>query len=158
MKPHIHAINSTKKWGGIVSDYIGIHNFMDISKLSYADIKHRAILHNSLGPYIAEKIFGIDNDKLSALAEKFSWTEEEISEIKDLISSSHQDINTSIINSDGDRVFVRDIAEEHIIEDMGKIPSVSEYLDGMPNYEWLGHRKAAIKRITMDISKYIKGK
>lgn len=42
------------------------------------------------------------------------------------------------VNSQGVSVSTRDIAEEHIIEDMGKIPTVQDYLDGMPYYGWLG--------------------
>ena len=37
-------------------------------------------------------------------------------------------VNT-IINSDGGEVYVRDIAEQHIIEDLGFIPCVSDYLN-----------------------------
>ena len=71
MKPHIHAVNSARKWGGEPEDYLPIHNFLDISKMAHPDIRHRAILHNSLGPYIAEKIFGVDERKLSELGKKF---------------------------------------------------------------------------------------
>lgn len=106
MKPYDHSLMSVKKWKGKPEDYLAIHDFIDMSKATHADMRHRAILHNSLGPYIAEKIFG-----------------------------------TNITNSDGRLVSVRDIVERHIIEDMGKIPAVSEYLDGMPMYEWLGGPK-----------------
>jgi len=155
MKPEIHAINSVKKWGGTVKDYLQIHNFMDMSKMCYANIKHRAILHNSLGPYLAERAFGVDENQLEILAKRFSWTEEEIEEIRALISSSHSDVSTSFRNSEGMLVSVRDVAEHHILEDMGKIPSISDYLEGMPNYEWLGHKKGAIKKIVLRLSDYM---
>jgi hypothetical protein len=48
---------------------------------------------------------------------------------------------TNIINSDGKTVSVRDIAEQHVIDDMGTIPTVQDYLQGMPMYEWLGGAK-----------------
>ena len=48
---------------------------------------------------------------------------------------------TFIKNSDGKRVQVRDIAEQHILDDMGKIPTVQDYLAGMPFYDWLGGPK-----------------
>ena len=47
----------------------------------------------------------------------------------------------NITNGDGKLVSVRDIAEEHIIEDMGRIPSITDYLRGMPLYWWLGGKK-----------------
>ncbi len=103
MKPHVHAINSVKKWGGRVEDYQPIHDLLDLPKSTHADMRHRAILHNSLGPFLCERVFGI-----------------------------------TITNSDGKQVSVRDVAELHIVEDMGRIPSVSDYLDGMPFYDWLG--------------------
>jgi hypothetical protein len=103
MKPHIHAKSSVKKWGGVPEDYQPIHDFLDCSKATHADMRHRAILHNSLGPFIAERVFGVN-----------------------------------ITNADGKLVSVRDIAERHIIEDMGQIPSVSDYLAEMPFYGWLG--------------------
>ena len=43
-----------------------------------------------------------------------------------------------IKNSDKRIVQVRDIAEQHVIDDLGRIPTVQDYLDGMPFYEWLG--------------------
>lgn len=48
---------------------------------------------------------------------------------------------TFIVNSDGQKVQVRDIAEKHVIEDMGRIPTVGDYLRGMPMYSWLGGPK-----------------
>lgn len=154
MKPFIHASNSARKFGGLPEDYISIHNFMDISKMAHADLRHRAILHNSLGPYIAERVFGIDEPKLKKYSDKFSWSEEEVLAIKELIQSSHSDESTSIRNSDGAKVFVRDIAEHHIIEDMGKIPSVSDYLGEMPFYEWIGHKKKIMTKIVGRLSDY----
>jgi hypothetical protein len=114
MKPYIHAQNSVRKHGGRPEDYLPIHDFLDMSKAAHADMRHRAILHNSLGPYICERVFG-----------------------------------HTLINSDGRTVHVRDLAEEHIIEDMGRIPAVSEYLDGMPMYDWLGGLKRKTRTIPM---------
>ena len=45
---------------------------------------------------------------------------------------------TFIVNSDDRKVQVRDIAEQHVIEDMGRIPTVADYLEDMPLYDWLG--------------------
>lgn len=103
MKPHVHALNSVKKWGGKPEDYQAIHDLLDLPKSAHPDMRHRAILHNSLGPFLVEKVFGV-----------------------------------TITNSDGRVVSVRDIAEQHIIEDMGRIPTVSDYLNDMPFYDWLG--------------------
>jgi hypothetical protein len=45
---------------------------------------------------------------------------------------------TNITNSDNRLVSVRDIAEKHVIEDMGTIPTVQDYLQHLPMLDWLG--------------------
>jgi len=106
MKPEIHAKNSARKFGGKPEDYLEIHDWLDQTKAHHADMRHRAMLHNSWGIYLAEQWFG-----------------------------------HSITNSDGRSVSVRDVAEHHVLEDMGRIPSVGDYLKGMPFYSWLGGPK-----------------
>lgn len=59
MKPYIHARNSTKHFGGKLEDYLHIHNWMDSTKAATANFYHRAILHNSFGPFLAEQVFGV---------------------------------------------------------------------------------------------------
>ena len=44
----------------------------------------------------------------------------------------------TIINSDGREIGVKQIAEQHIIEDLGRIPSLDEWLKEMPLKEWMG--------------------
>ncbi len=46
----------------------------------------------------------------------------------------------NILNSDQRLVSVRDIAERHVLDDMGTIPTVQDYLKDMPMYNWLGGR------------------
>jgi len=55
----------------------------------------------------------------------------------------------NIKNSDGKLVSVRDIAERHIIDDMGRIPTIQDYLEEMPLYEWLGGPKKKTRVISM---------
>jgi len=58
MKPYLHAKNSVNKFGGLIEDYLPIHDFLDSSKATFADMRHRAILHSSFGCYVAERVFG----------------------------------------------------------------------------------------------------
>lgn len=44
---------------------------------------------------------------------------------------------TTITNSAGKQVSVRDIAEEHILQDLGRIPSVQDYLRNMKIQPWM---------------------
>lgn len=58
MSPFKHAENSVKTFGGKIEDYIEIHRFLDSTKTHTVDNSHRAILHNSFGIEICERIFG----------------------------------------------------------------------------------------------------
>jgi len=51
---------------------------------------------------------------------------------------AEQIFGVCIKNKDGAMVSVRDVCEDHIIEDMGTIPAVKDYLEQMPFYDWLG--------------------
>lgn len=97
MKPLDHALKSERRYGGVYTDYIDVHEFLDMSKAAHPDMRHRAILHNSLGPFIAVQVFG-----------------------------------RTITNFDDRVVDVRQICEDHIIEDLGRLPTVSEFLDLIP--------------------------
>ncbi len=107
MKPLNHARGSVKRYGGQVEDYLPIHTLIDEPKGAMADVRHRAILHNSFGPFLVERVFGY-----------------------------------YITNSDGKKIAVRQIAEDHIVEDLGRIPSVEEWLRELPVKSWMDVRSA----------------
>lgn len=117
MKPLIHAKMSVKRYGGEIYDYLEIHNFMDSSKASLPDVRHRAILHSSFGIFIVEKVFG-------------TW----------------------MFNSDGKQISVRDIAEDHVREDLGTIPTLERWLSGLQIQPWMNgqHKKGISKLIPLD--------
>jgi len=91
-----------KKYGGKPTDYLPIHDFFDCTKSAHASVKHRAVLHNALGIFIAERLFGV-----------------------------------TITNSDGVAVSVRDIGEQHVLEDLGTIPSLDDWLSCMSAEPWM---------------------
>ncbi len=108
-KPFIHAKSSAKKFGGTPDEYLAIHDFLDSSKGSIADNRHRALTHTSwFLSFVLERVFG-----------------------------------TTIKNSDGKEVSVRDIGEQHILEDFGGkfIPSAQDYLQEIDAQPWMqnGH-------------------
>lgn len=53
------------------------------------------------------------------------------------ISLCERVFGRELVNSDGRRVSVRDIAEAHVLEDLGRIPSLSEYLDLLSLEPWM---------------------
>lgn len=111
-----------------------------------------------------------DHGRVSA--KKFGGLPEDYQKIHDFIDSSkahlpdmrhrallhssfgiyltEQVFGTYMINSDGKRVQIRDIAEQHVIDDMGRIPTVQDYLQHMPMLDWLGGPKRTVKKMTLD--------
>jgi len=65
-----------------------------------------------------------------------------------------QVFGTNVTNSEGRLVSVRDIAEKHVIEDMGTIPTVQDYLQHLPMLPWLGGPKRPPKR-TIDLTEMV---
>lgn len=57
--PQVHAENSARKFGGKPKDYLDIHQFMDSSKSSFSDARHRTVTHNIwFCVNVIPKIFG----------------------------------------------------------------------------------------------------
>lgn len=93
-------MSASRKWGGKPEDYLPIEEFIDSSKITYGDFRHRAIYHHTLGVYLCEQIFGKTID----------------------VQKSKSTI----------QVPVRLIAERHIVEDLGFLPSPEHYLKHIP--------------------------
>lgn len=137
-KPAIHARSSAKKFGGVPEDYLPIHNWFDSSKSAIGDNRHRVVTHSSFGIFLAEKTFGMNMKKLNDLKTKYNLPDEAV---KDIMAWKDDCINngTEMINSDGKAVQVRDIGEQHVVEDFaGKfIPSLQDYIACMPLEDWM---------------------
>lgn len=57
---------------------------------------------------------------------------------------------TYITNSDGKQISVRDIAEDHVIEDLGTIPTVGDWLKTMPIEDWMVRPQFKLKKRNVD--------
>ena len=53
-----HASCSAKKFGGEPKDYLPIHDWLDATKETFCDFRHRALRHHSQGIFEAERVFG----------------------------------------------------------------------------------------------------
>jgi hypothetical protein len=66
LTPYEHSILSVRDFGGEHTDYIKIHQFLDETKALYSGFEHRAILHNTWGMLLCERIFGdVTNNNVS---------------------------------------------------------------------------------------------
>lgn len=52
----------------------------------------------------------------------------------------------SIINSEGKEVFVRYIGEQHVLEDLGFIPSLEDWFENMEMQKWMQSRDMRIHK------------
>ena len=59
MHPYHHARSSAKKFGGKWQDYIEVHNWFDLTKGNFADVRHRAMRHHAEGIFWCEEKFGV---------------------------------------------------------------------------------------------------
>ena len=55
---YYHALSSVRKWGGVVEDYLPLHQWFDQSKAILADPRHRALRHHAEGIFMLEALFG----------------------------------------------------------------------------------------------------
>ena len=113
MKPYLHSRIHAKKYGGVPEDYQDIDDFIDSSKMSVPDVRHRAILHSSFGCFVVERVFG-----------------------------------TTRTNPEGKTYSPRDVAEDHIQQDLGFIPTVENYLNNMQVQDWMsGSQKRSATKV-----------
>lgn len=56
---------------------------------------------------------------------------------------------TVAVNSDGKQYSPRDVAEDHILQDVGTIPTVSDYLNHLPMLDWLGGPKRETRKMKL---------
>ncbi len=102
-----HAQSAARKWGGTPEDYIQIEEFIDSSKQVIGDVRHRSIYHHTTGVWLCQQVFGRT------------------------ISVPKQNGHGTV------DIPVRLIAERHVIEDLGWLPSPADYLSGMPIKPWM---------------------
>ncbi len=106
--PYHHALSSVKKWGGSVESYLPIHEWFDESKSHFADFRHRALRHHAEGIFECERRFGVT-------------------------------INVHLPGIPGGRdIPVRWVAEQHVREDLGQIPTVADWLRCIKPEPWMG--------------------
>ena len=151
-KPFIHAKSSAHKFGGDPSDYEEIHDWMDSSKSFIADNRHRALWHSSAGIFYIEKIFGVHFAGIKKIKEKYNLPDSFNEDMIQFLKESRTN-GTTIINSAGKEISVREIGEQHVLEDfrMKFIPSAQDYIQEMEMKSWMnngmGDGPASFKKI-----------
>ena len=125
-----HAESSARKWGGRPEDYLAIHEWFDNSKNHHPDFRHRAMHHHSQGIEQCEQVHGhrvyLHNEDGSPLTRP----------------------GTSVRNFEPYHKWVptKWVAEQHVIEDMGRIPTVSEWLSQIQALPWMSAHARRLSR------------
>jgi hypothetical protein len=141
--PHHHAISSARRFGGVPDDYLAVHNFLDSTKASWADHRHRAVLHHSYGIFLAEQMFGLREEVriLRRLLDRIPrW-------LQVMLGMRIPNASPVVMRvSSGRDVPIRQIAEQHVLEDCGFIPTLDDYLGGMPKKPWMYRGATRLQR------------
>lgn len=117
MKPLQHARISAKKYGGIWTDYIELHSFLDSSKASCAHFKHRFLLHHTEGIELAVRIFGetVLNSDQAIISTRSLLTDHLIEDIGKMVSV--EDWAKALISQESDSIYQFLAKKRRLIED-----------------------------------------
>ena len=149
--PVHHAISSSRKWGGTPDDYLVIHQWFDESKAHHADFRHRALRHHAQGIFWAEEVFGpkvklstcktcglrrIDGEHdlmLRSLENEFMEAGGRGVELADRIDALRKTVHPF----EAKEIPTRWIGEQHVREDLGWIPALTDWLKGLEAEPWM---------------------
>lgn len=156
-KPWKHAESSAKRFGGTPEDYIELHDFMDSSKEVFPDNRHRALTHNSWFIFVVEKVFGHNLEIMVKCSncQGTGWVESDPC-MRRCWKCDRDDLDA--MGKVLKKVSVRDVAEQHILEDFGGkyIPSPQDYLEHMDFQPWMNNGIEGAPSSYDKISKRIK--
>lgn len=141
-----HAVSSAKRFGGDPDEYLALHNFLDSSKATWGDQRHRAALHHNFGIFVAEEVVG-RQEEVRLLREALAKVPRWIQRLCGVREPVDRPVTLTLRN--GRQIPIRLLAEQHVIEDCGFIPSLQEYLAEMPRKPWM-YRGAAKLSVILD--------
>jgi len=139
-----HAVSSARRFGGDPEDYQELHSFMDSTKATWADQRHRAVLHNSFGIFLTEEIFGLrkEVDLLRTALQRVPRWLRRLLRLEIPVGTP-----ITLTLRSGKEVPIRFVAEQHVIEDCGFIPTLENYLGTMPKAPWMYRGASRLSRI-----------
>lgn len=122
--PWHHSVSSARKWGGSPEDYLHVHEWFDETKGWLPDFRHRAIRHHSEGIAEAVKLFDPIRIRIEIPVEESSAR---------LIGAlpGQMALKEKVIP-------IRWVAEQHVAEDLGLIPTAADWLRGLTTLQpWM---------------------
>lgn len=135
--PYHHALSSVHRWGGVVDDYIAIHDWFDESKKILADFRHRALRHHAEGIFMCESLFGRTLTlSTCAVCGQAAGADE------------HGDAVAGLVHPFKAKVIpTRWVGEQHVQEDLGQIPSAADWLRGIKGEPWMNRSRRLSREV-----------
>lgn len=135
--PWHHALSSAKKWGGVPEDTLPIHRWFDESKGHHGDFRHRALRHHTEGIFLMESIFGptltLSTCTRCGLLESSVLHNESHPLVDEEGTGAHHFVAKVIPT--------RWVGEQHVIEDLGRIPAATEWLSCIRSEPWMNRSR-----------------
>lgn len=140
--PWHHAVSSAKRWGGSPDDYLEVHSWFDASKAHVADFRHRALRHHSEGIFECERWFG-PVIQISTCRICGQDSEHKNHRPGLLIRADHEFLPK--------QVPTRWIGEQHVQEDLGKIPILADWLLAIAPEPWMNHSRRLSRELEQEV-------
>jgi hypothetical protein len=144
--PWHHAVSSTRKWGGVPADYLPIHQWFDESKAHHADFRHRALRHHAEGIFLMESIFGVTLQLSAGRCEscghdaaRHGEYEADLPVLASRVVCSEQGCVCNRFL--GKQVPTRWVGEQHVVEDLGRIPAATDWLRTIKAEPWMNRSR-----------------
>ena len=133
--PYFHAVSSSRTHGGAPSQFIDLHSWFDDSKQHMADFRHRALRHHAQGVFWAEEVFGptlpITTAFIGSDGARLKVTSDE--DLETYREAGYEPIVK--------QVPTRIIGEQHVREDLGRIPMMEEWFGAIKPAPWMNRSR-----------------
>lgn len=134
--PWFHSVSSSRNFGGIPDDYLELHSFFDSSKESFGDFRHRSLYHHTAGIFLAERIFG-PTLTLSTCS-RCGFETDHVIHDPDYRPQMEEG---AVHQFEAKVVPTRPVAEQHVIEDLGRLVTVQDWLVEMTPRPWMNRSR-----------------
>lgn len=149
--PYHHAVSSVRRWGGTVEDYLPIHRWFDATKELHGDFRHRALRHHTQGVFECERKFGVTivistGRQCRNCAVRAPLVGEFIHRPSIMLDPDGCD-DTAAVFVLKKEIPTRWVAEQHVVEDLGWLPTLGDWLKAIKPEPWMNRSRALSREL-----------
>lgn len=156
--PWHHAVSSARKWGGAPEDYLEVHTWFDLSKEHLSDFRHRALRHHTQGIFEAERVFGPTITVGVTKRGRCEFCEQENAIITALLVDDPDQLVCETCHADKrlrtqrltKEIPTRWIGEQHVEEDLGRIPTLADWLTCIVAEPWMNRSRRLSRELEQE--------